>query len=113
MEKFNREHPGFNVQIPNAKSKCIINTVRGILENEDGIVIRNDRSQLVTNKGNIPMPDSIEIECSSRDRIKTVKHQLIAFLDFLGLEQKAVTTKKTREEQAMELMERIEKTSGR
>ena len=62
IEKFNNEHPGFDIQIPNAKSRCIIKTVRNMLENEEGIIIKNDRSKLITDKGDIPMPDSIEIE---------------------------------------------------
>ena len=84
IEQFNSEHPGMNIQIPNANSKCIIETIRNSIENEDGTIIRQDRS-VVVSKGRKPMPNSIEIECKTRDRIKKAKESLLKFLDFLGV----------------------------
>ncbi len=93
-----------NIQIPNANSKCIIETIRNSIENEDGTIIRQDRS-VVVSKGRKPMPNSIEIECKTRDRIKKAKESLLKFLDFLGVEAKSVVIKETREEQAIKIME--------
>lgn len=112
VAKFNSEHPGMSIQIPNGNSKCIIETVRNSMENEDGIVIRQDRS-VVVSKGRKPMPNSIEIECKSRDRIKKAKESLMRFFDFLGIDAKSVVIKETREEQAVNLMEQAGPTGER
>lgn len=112
VEQFNSEHPGMNIQIPNGNSKCIIETTRNSVENEDGILIRQDRS-VVVSKGRKPMPNSIEIECKSRDRIKKAKESLIKFLDFLGIDAKSVVIKETREEQAVRIMEQDEQAEER
>lgn len=104
MEQFNAEHPGMNIQIPNANSKCIIETIRNSVENEDGTIIRQDRSVVVSN-GRKTMPNSIEIECKSRDRIKKAKESLMKFLDFLGIDAKSIVIKETREEQATRIIE--------
>ena len=104
VEQFNREHPGMNIQIPNTNSKCIIETIRNTAENEDGILIRQDKS-VVVGRARRRMPDSIEIECRSRDRIKVAKQSLIKFLEFMGIDAKTVITKVTREEQAAKIMQ--------
>lgn len=103
IEQFNNEHPGLNIQIPNTNSKCIIETIRNSVENEEGIIIRRDRS-VVVSKGRKHLPDSIEIECRSRDRIKLAKERLRKFLDYFGLDQKSVVIKETREDQATRIM---------
>lgn len=108
IEQFNSEHPGMNIQIPNANSKCIIETIRNTAENEDGILIRQDRS-VVVSRSRRRMPDSIEIECKSRDRIKVAKQSLMKFLEFMGIDAKNVITKVTREEQAAKIMQMEEK----
>ena len=104
VAKFNEEHPGLNIQIPNQQSKCIIDTLRGTMENEDGVIIRRDRSRIISDKKTISMPEIIEIECNSRDKMKRVRDCLLEFLDALGLKESDVVTKKTKEELAMELI---------
>ena len=54
------------------------------------------------------MPDTIEIECCSRDRMKKVKQQLAEFLDLLGINPKTITTKQTKEELAVEILKQAE-----
>jgi len=43
------------------------------MENEQGVVIRKDKSTIVTEQGEIEMPETIEIECDDRKEIKKVK----------------------------------------
>lgn len=104
VAQFNHEHPGLNIEIPNTNSKCIIETIRSSAETEDGIIIRRDRS-VVVSSGRKPMPDSIEIECRSRDRIKAAKESLRKFFDFFGFDPKTIVIKDTREDQAKRISE--------
>lgn len=107
IEKFNNEHSEFNVQIPNTRSKCLLNTVRTTAENEDGIVLRIDRTVIMDERGRrIPMEDTIEIECSSRDRMKKVRTQLLDFLEVMGVSPQKVLTKRTKEEEAMDIIDK-------
>lgn len=108
IELFNSEYAGVTVRLPTTTSKCIIETIRSSAENEEGLIIKQDKSVVVSNKGRIPIPDSIEIEASSRDRIKAAKQSLIKFLEFFRIDAKTVVIKETREEQATKAMAEAE-----
>lgn len=112
IEKFNTEHSEFNVQIPNTTSKCMLNTIRTTAENEDGVALRIDKTTIIGESGKrIPMEDTIEIECSSRDRIKKARAQLLEFLELMGINPQIVLTKRTKEEEAMDIVDK--NTEGR
>lgn len=81
------------------------------MENEQGVVIRKDKSTIVTEQGEIEMPETIEIECDDRKEIKKVKQQLSNFLDMFGIKLRDVATKETKEEQAIRMIE--EQQQGR
>lgn len=104
IKKFNTEHPDFNIQIPNEDAECVIMTVRSNTENEHGVVIRKDKSTIITGEQKIVMPETIEIECHDRNVIKKVKQHLNEFLDMQETDLRAVSTKETKEEQALRLI---------
>jgi len=104
VRKFNEKHPDFNIQVPEGEPRCIIQTIRSNVENEQGVVIRKDKSTVIAKQGKIEMPETIEIECNDRNGIKSVKQKLNSFLDMIGTNLRAVSTKETKEEQAMRLI---------
>lgn len=108
IEKFNREHAEFNIKIPDAPTKCMIRTRRNLFENEDGVTIKNDSSSVLGRNRPIPITDVIEIKCASRDRIKKASQQLKECLQDLGIKPELVITKQTKEELAMETLQREE-----
>ena len=108
IEKFNKEHAEFNIQILDSSTKCIIKTRRTFFDIGDGIEVKNDKSSVLGEHGEIPMEDVIEIRCSSRDRIKKVTQQIKECLASLGIKPETVITKQTKEELAMETLEREE-----
>lgn len=110
IEQFNAEHPDFKIDKPVGAPECIIETTRNNTENEQGVMLRRDRSTIITDAGKIEMPETIEIECSDRNEIKEVKRQLSEFLDKQEITLKAVSTKETKEEQAMRLIEEQEQS---
>jgi len=110
INKFNSEYPDFDIQIPEGKPKCVIQTIRSNVENEQGVVIRKDKSVIITDEGKIQMPETIEIEFNDRKGIKKIKQQLSEFLDIIGTNLRAVSTKETKEEQAMRLIEKEQKS---
>lgn len=105
IAKFNKQHGGFSIDVPKENPKCIIYTTRINAENEDGTVIRRDCSKVMTEKGSIEMPETIEIECADKNTMKEVKKQLSGFLDQQGIKPEEITTKETKEEQAMRMLE--------
>ena len=54
------------------------------------------------------MPETIEIECNDRSEIKRLKQQLKGILELLGTSLEEVSTKETKEDQAMRVIEEYE-----
>lgn len=110
IEKCNQQYPELNLNIPTENPKCVIETIRNKVENEQGIEIRRDRSKIITGSGEIEMPETIEIECRDRNMIKKVKGQISTFLDIMKIQLRDIATKESKEEQAIRLIEEQEQS---
>jgi len=100
----NQQYPELKLSTPTADPKCIIETIRNQVENEQGVLIRRDRSKVIAPGGVIEMPETIEVECGDRNIIKKVKGQISAFLDTIKQDLRDLSTKESKEDQAMRLI---------
>ena len=104
VTQFNGEYPDFHIQLQDTNPKCIIITIRTNAENEKGVTLRKDKSTIIKEGKRVDMPETIEILCRDRHEIKRVKKQLNEFLDIEGISLGEISTKETKEDQAMKIL---------
>ena len=113
VAQFNAKFPDFHIQLKDTNPKCTIITIRTNAENEQGVILRKDKSTIIKDGKRINMPETIEIQCRDRHEIKNVKKQLNEFLDIEGISLGEISTKQTKEEQAMQILGEQQETGNR
>lgn len=106
VDKLNEKYPFLKVQKTKENPLCIIETQRDSIEGKNGISARSDLSRVQAPDGTWKnMELSFEIDCN-REQIKDVRKTLAKDLkDKYGINLSDYSTKKTKEELAMEILE--------
>ena len=109
VEMINKKYTFLNIKQPTGDSLCTIKTQRKDFKSKDGVIVRNDCSKVLAKDGTWKdMELSLEVECK-KGQMKDVKKSVATYLKQNSeIELTDYTTKKTKEELAMELLEKEE-----
>ena len=73
--------------------------------NDDGVIIRRDVSEVLGETGKVKLPETIEIDCADKGKMKDIRKKISTALKKIGIDLKDVTTKETKEKMAIRVLD--------
>lgn len=105
MKEFSEKYGDTGIITYKNPLECIINTIRMNSINNEGIVLRRDISEVITADGKKQLPEIIEVDCADKGKMKNIRKRISNILEEKGINLKAITTKETKEEMAVKMIE--------
>ena len=105
IDEFNKKYEETSIDVKKCPLECIIETRRMNSMNDDGVVIRRDVSEVLGETGKVKLPETIEIDCADKGKMKDIRKKISTALKKIGIDLKDVTTKETKEKMAIRVLD--------
>lgn len=105
IDEFNKKYEETSVDVKKCPLECIIETRRMNSMNDDGVIIRRDVSEVLGETGKVKLPETIEIDCADKGKMKDIRKKISTALKKIGIDLKDVTTKEKKEKMAIRVLD--------
>ena len=80
IDEFNKKYEETSIDVKKCPLECIIETRRMNSMNDDGVIIRRDVSEVLGETGKVKLPETIEIDCADKGKMKDIRKNLLKSL---------------------------------